>query len=73
MSDSSCKVQCCVVAHQAAVPAGSATFPRPSDAELAQIQQAAARGETYMTLFSEEPDGTIALMDGRLEAAQLGS
>jgi len=59
---------CCVVARQADV-SGQATLPRPDPDEVERMKADIARGDRYMTLFAMQPDGAMALIDGRAELA----
>lgn len=58
---------CCVVAVQEPLQPGQAKFARPTDAELRQIRDLAARGVLGMTLVGELSDGAIALIDMRAD------
>lgn len=60
---------CCVVAHQRPLSPGKQTFPgRPTEDELAWMQESAARGTLIMTVYGVLSDGAIALID--LQAAR---
>ncbi|GLI03805.1 hypothetical protein [Phytohabitans aurantiacus] len=59
---------CCVVAHQAPVSPFSATFPQPSEDELAQMRKTAAEGKLYGTIGGDMSDGPVCLVDGKFPA-----
>jgi len=60
---------CCVVARRADVESGPVTLPRPDPDEVERMKADIARGDRYMTLFAMQPDGAMALIDGRAELA----
>jgi hypothetical protein len=58
---------CCVIAYQQPVELDPWTMPQPSPEEVAQWRASAERGELYMTRISSQSDGTLSLIDGRVE------
>ena len=64
---------CCVVAVQEPLQPGRLNLPRPSDDELRQIRDLAARGTLGMTLVGELSDGAIALIDLRADPSVMAT
>jgi hypothetical protein len=55
---------CCIVAHQEPLQPGKLElWPRPTEVELAQWRELAARGALYSTVVGKFSDGAIALID----------
>jgi hypothetical protein len=58
---------CCIVARREPLQPGRTEFPRPTDDELRQIREVAARGSLITTIIGELTDGAIALIDLRAD------
>jgi hypothetical protein len=56
---------CCIVARQEPLGPGEMTLPPPSDTELAQMREIAARGTLLTMVVGSLSDGAIALIDLR--------
>jgi hypothetical protein len=65
---------CCVVAHEEALQPGTLElWPRPTDDELVQMRELAARGTLGTTAVGTMSDGAIALIDLLADRNLLGA